>query len=100
MRFQRFFPYVFLLFVLSVSACQGLFPSSSSAPSGSVLYQDDFSSSTTGWDRLASDEGVMDYDGGGYRILVNALQVSSGPLRTKVCPMCAWKWTWANWPAG
>jgi hypothetical protein len=76
MRFQRFLPFVFLLFVFSVSACQSLIPSSSSAPSGSVLYQDDFSSSTTGWDRLASAEGVMDYDGGGYRILVNALQVS------------------------
>jgi hypothetical protein len=82
MRFQRLFTYVISLFVFTALACQSPIPSLASAPaqpaalSGSVLYQDDFSSSTTGWDRLASAEGVMDYDGGGYRILVNALQVS------------------------
>jgi len=41
-------------------------------PSGSVLYQDDFSTTASGWDRLAHDGGIMDYDGSGYRILVTA----------------------------
>jgi hypothetical protein len=82
MQFQRLFTFVFLPFVFTALACQSPIPSLASAPaqpaapSGSVLYQDDFSSSATGWDRLTSAEGVMDYDGGGYRILVNALQVS------------------------
>jgi hypothetical protein len=40
--------------------------------SGSVLYQDDFSSPDSGWDRVQHDGGIMDYDGGGYRILVMA----------------------------
>ena len=47
-----------------------------SAPSGSVLFQDDFAVQTTGWDRLLVEEGIMDYDAGGYRILVNALQTN------------------------
>jgi hypothetical protein len=45
-------------------------------PSGSVIFQDDFAQPTTGWDRFMVTEGVMDYDGGGYRILVNALQMN------------------------
>jgi len=45
-------------------------------PSGAVLFQDDFSSPATGWDRMRVSEGIMDYHGGGYRILVNAPQVN------------------------
>lgn len=47
-------------------------------PSGSVLFQDDFSNPATGWDRLMAPqgEGVMDYDSGGYRMLVNQLQTN------------------------
>jgi len=39
---------------------------------GSILFQDDFSKPSSGWDRLQAAEGIMDYDGGGYRMLVNA----------------------------
>ncbi len=45
-------------------------------PSGSVLYQDDFSRNSSGWDRMQANEGIMDYDAGGYRILVNAQQTN------------------------
>jgi hypothetical protein len=45
-------------------------------PSGTLLFQDDFAQATTGWDRLMTAEGIMDYDGGGYRILVNSLQTN------------------------
>jgi hypothetical protein len=48
--------------------------SSSSAPSGTVLFKDDFSSPTSGWDRTKYAEGIMDYESGAYRILVNARQ--------------------------
>jgi hypothetical protein len=41
---------------------------------GSILFQDDFSDPNSGWNTLQSAEGVMGYDGGGYRFLVNALQ--------------------------
>lgn len=50
---------------------------SSSQPSGSILFADDFSSPTSGWDRMQyGADGIMDYDGGGYRMLVNALQAN------------------------
>lgn len=45
-------------------------------PSGAVLFQDDFSDPASGWNRLLVGEGVMDYDGGGYRILVNAQEMN------------------------
>ncbi|MFN8411617.1 MAG: hypothetical protein U0Z26_04445 [Anaerolineales bacterium] len=48
----------------------------SAIPSGTVLFQDDFAQPTTGWDRLQASEGIMDYDSGGYRILVNSLQTN------------------------
>jgi len=50
-------------------------PAPTQAP-GSVLFQDDFSQASTGWDHFIVNEGVMDYDAGGYRILVNALQTN------------------------
>lgn len=69
--------YSALLIILGISACSAL-PEQQiqNLPSGTVLFQDDFSSATTGWDRMLVPEGVMDYDSGGYRILVNALQTN------------------------
>jgi len=46
------------------------------APSGSLLFQDDFDDNTTGWDRVTNDGGIMDYDSGGYRILVRQAQLN------------------------
>ena len=40
------------------------------APSGTVLFQDEFEQNTTGWDRVTNDVGIMDYDSGGYRMLI------------------------------
>lgn len=37
---------------------------------GEVLYQESFADNTSGWDRVLNDGGIMDYDSGGYRILV------------------------------
>lgn len=69
-----------LLTVLSL-ACARLpaipaAPQGGDVPSGSVLFQDDFSSPFTGWDRFLADGGMMDYDGGGYRFLVNGLNTN------------------------
>ncbi len=70
-----------LLLALFVSACaapaqpqptlQGV-----SEPSGTLLFQDDFSSPVTGFDHYMAAEGIMDYDAGGYRILVNAPNIN------------------------
>lgn len=70
-----------LLFVsLLLSACAGLLIATQAPaqaqPSGTVLFQDDFAQPTTGWDRFMVNEGVMDYDSGGYRILVNDLETN------------------------
>jgi len=74
-------PFISLLLLISLSlACayQPIAPDApaQSLPSGTVLFQDDFSQPTTGWDRLQAAEGIMDYDAGGYRVLVNSLQTN------------------------
>lgn len=71
----------FLVFlILSSIACTALPVTPDSpglgAPSGSVLFQDDFARPTSGWDRFMTAEGIMDYDAGGYRILVNSVQTN------------------------
>jgi hypothetical protein len=61
-----------VLLVLSLfllSACSAL-ASNPSAPSGTILFQDTFATNVSGWDRLANDGGIMDYDSGGFRILI------------------------------
>jgi len=73
--------FLFSLLLFTSTACSTATPTPSasqdqSVPSGSVLFQDDFSNRDTGWDRLLAAEGTMDYDAGGYRILVNALNTN------------------------
>ena len=54
-----------------LSACASVpIPAVPAGSPGDVLYQEQFESNTTGWARIANDNGIMDYDGGGYRILV------------------------------
>lgn len=51
-------------------------------PPGKVLFQDDFSDPSSGWDRLQdAPEGTLDYVDGEYRIFVNRnnLMLSSNP---------------------
>lgn len=36
-----------------------------------MLFSDSFSDPNSGWDRVQTDEGITDYDNGGYRIFVN-----------------------------
>lgn len=62
-----FISFFFLLF----SSCGPVaIPTITPAQSGDVLYQEAFEDNTTGWHRVADDNGIMDYDQGGYRILV------------------------------
>ncbi len=43
---------------------------------GTVLFKDDFSSPLSGWDHTQYEQGISDYYGGAYRILVNALDLN------------------------
>ena len=74
-------PFISLLLLISLSLACAYQPTAPDAqaqslPSGTVLFQDDFAQPTTGWDRLQAAEGIMDYDAGGYRVLVNSLQTN------------------------
>jgi len=51
-------------------------PAVSVAQSGDTLFYDDFTNPDSGWEHFTSAEGTMDYDGSGYRFLVNALQAN------------------------
>jgi hypothetical protein len=69
MKFLRLLSFSFLLLFLSACTSAPL-PTIVPAEPGDVLYQEEFEDNTTGWARVANDHGIMDYDGGGYRILV------------------------------
>ena len=72
---------LFVVFLAMASlACQFSSPFVSTptpvAQTGDTLFYDDFTNPATGWERFTSAEGTMDYDGSGYRFLVNALQAN------------------------
>jgi hypothetical protein len=46
-------------------------PTAAEAPSPDVLFEDDFDDPDSGWLRLRDDEGITDYEQGGYRIKVD-----------------------------
>jgi hypothetical protein len=65
-------------FILLLTSCQGLpflglFSSQTTQSSAAqnTLYFDDFSDSTSGWDRLRNADGVTDYDNGHYLIQID-----------------------------
>lgn len=45
-------------------------------PAGAVLFRDDFSDPGSGWDVAANEKGQIGYDGGSYRIRVDATEFS------------------------
>lgn len=75
-RLLAFLSFLMIFALACSTTVADAIPQDSSAPSGSVLFQDDFSSPVSGFDRFMAGEGIMDYDAGGYRILVNALQTN------------------------
>jgi hypothetical protein len=57
--------------VLFITACTSApVPTVPLAKPGDILFQDEFENNSTGWDRVLNENGIMDYDQGGYRILV------------------------------
>lgn len=58
------------IFMLSILACATL-TNGNRESTGGILFQDDFSDPSSGWDRVRNDQGITDYDNGVYRIYVN-----------------------------
>lgn len=69
MKKQVFFALVALL-VTSLACSFGSNTTGGGADSN-ILFQDDFSSSSSGWDTIRDTEGITDYENGSYRIMVN-----------------------------
>ena len=61
----------FLFFIILASCSPSSIPILPTANPGDILYQEEFDDNTSGWDRIANENGIMDYDGGGYRFLVS-----------------------------
>ena len=78
-RARSLFSCMFLLAMASL-ACQFSNPflptPTPAAQPGDTLFYDDFTNPNSGWEHFTSAEGTMDYDGSGYRFLVNALQAN------------------------
>jgi hypothetical protein len=51
-------------------------PASTLPAPGSLIFEDNFSDRSSGWDRQAVGEGIMEYDGGGLRMVINGLQTN------------------------
>jgi len=54
--------------VIKISEIFGEYPTNQ----GGLLFQDGFSDPSSGWDRVRTQEGMTDYEGERYRIVVNA----------------------------
>ena len=76
MKYLSFSSFFFLLSFLLASCIPSQTPLLPSAKSGDLLYQEGFEDNTTGWARISNDNGIMDYDSGGYRILVRQPQLN------------------------
>jgi hypothetical protein len=58
-----------ILLLLASMACRAPFPGGST--DSNVLFQDDFSSTSSGWDQVSGPGSVTDYNNGVYRLYVN-----------------------------
>jgi hypothetical protein len=71
MKSPRLIPLSLILFTLILPSCSAAqAPIAPAVTPGDILYQEEFEDNTTGWDRIANDHGIMDYDSGGYRMLI------------------------------
>ncbi len=62
---------ILAVLAIAVLACGSTGGESEQALPADVLFQDDFSDTGSGWDRIDTDEGITDYADGVYRIFVN-----------------------------
>jgi hypothetical protein len=74
MKIKFFLTLSILLFSTACAITDGISGPTVEPPvpaAGSVLFQDDFSDLASGWDHYSSPGGILDYDSGVYRIIVN-----------------------------
>lgn len=64
-----------LMLSLALLACKLLVYPQPTERAGRVLFQDDFSDPSSGWNRVTAASGETDYQDGVYRIFVNAPNV-------------------------
>lgn len=84
--FRRLVPVVITLHLASAAACT---PDPTLLPSGSVLFQDDFSRRSSGWPTRSTEQAILDYEQDHYSMLVLAPDTSQwstpgldvGPVR-------------------
>jgi hypothetical protein len=81
MKFDRRFLLVFIALILISLACQAVTsgtqatgeqstePTRTASPQ--ILFQDDFSNTSSGWDDIEDEEGFTGYRDGSYRIYIN-----------------------------
>ena len=67
-----------LIFTFVLSGCsviQNFLPTGKAgSTSSNVLFEDDFSKTSSGWDQVSNDSGTTDYKDGTYQILVSQTQ--------------------------
>lgn len=77
MKSTRLFLFLVILLSVTALACRLVTGAESPAPQQAsssdltVLFKDDFSNSSSGWDDYEDEEGITGYRDGGYRILIN-----------------------------
>ena len=78
MKFTRTLPILLLLLGFILVSCLPASPARViiSGNQGDIIYQELFADNTSGWDRVINDGGIMDYDSGGYRMLIREPKVN------------------------
>jgi len=69
-RIERWLAAILLLGLASL-ACRAILPSKGEDEPPRVLFRDDFSDPSSGWNRVTATTGQTDYDDGVYRIYVD-----------------------------
>jgi hypothetical protein len=67
MKSKNRFLAILVVMLLAILACSTV---ATNGDGDQVLFQDDFSDPSSGWDQVRSDDGITDYENGIYRILV------------------------------
>ena len=62
---------ILVVTILSIAVLACSLGNQAEAVANDVIFQDDFSDTTSGWDRVDLPEGITDYTDGVYRIFVN-----------------------------
>jgi len=71
---KKLIPFMILVLLASSLACSLITPSASGGSAESkILFKDDFSSTSSGWDQIRDTEAITDYENNAYRIQINTI---------------------------